>query len=150
MQNPVDPIDNAFESLKGRSMPGDAYNPQLKERLMREFSANRSEKHPRRRLILAAALAFVLLGGAGFAAAGGVEMVKSWFITIEVDGQPIATEDFNGNITIEEDGEMTWVTVEVPEGAVNLPAGETTEAQTITVHLSDEPADQEKSSEKDE
>ena len=116
---------------------------------MREFNANRSEKHPRRRLIMAAALAFVLLGGAGFAAAGGVEMVKSWFITIEVDGQPIAVEDFDGDITIEEDGEMTTVTVELPEGAVNLPEGNV-EAQTITVNLSDEAPAEANSSEKDE
>ncbi len=149
MQHPIDPIDNAFESLKGRAMPGDAYNPQLKERLMREFNTNRSEKHPRRRMILAAALAFVLLGGAGFAAAGGVDMVKSWFITIEVDGEPIAVEEFEGNITIEEDGEITTVTVDLPEGAVDLPEG-VVEGQTVTVHLSDVPQTEAKSSEKDE
>lgn len=149
MQHPIDPIDDAFESLKGRSMPGDAYDPQLKERLMREFNANRSENHHRRRLILAAALAFVLLGGAGFAAAGGIEMVKSWFITIEVDGKPIAVEEFNGNITVEEDGEITTVTVDLPEGAVDLPDG-IVEGQVVTVHLSSEAPADANSSEKNE
>lgn len=81
---------------------------------MQEYHANRSSSHPRRRGLVAAMLAVVLLGSVGFAAAGGVEMVKGWFmsVTVSVDGEVIASED----IVLDEEGTGTIV---LPPGAVD-------------------------------
>ncbi len=81
---------------------------------MQEYHTNRSSSHPRRRGLIAAMLAVVLLGSVGFAAAGGVEMVKGWFmnVTVSVDGEVIASED----IVLDEDGTGTIV---LPPNAVD-------------------------------
>lgn len=53
---------------------------------MREFHTQKSRSGLGRYRTLVTALAVLLLGGAGFAAAGGVQAVKKWFITVELIG----------------------------------------------------------------
>ena len=72
----IDPVDRALSSLGGREWPGTNLNPELEYRLMESF-----ENHPRasllaRHRVLTALLAVLILGSAGLAAAGGVELTK--------------------------------------------------------------------------
>ncbi len=81
---------------------------------MQEHHHNRSSSHPNRRGLVVAMLAVALLGSVGFAAAGGVEMIKGWFmsVTVSVDGEVIASED----IVLDEEGKGTIV---LPPDAVD-------------------------------
>jgi hypothetical protein len=76
--------------------------------------------------VLAAALAVLVVGSVGFAAAGGVDWVRGWFrMTVEVDGEVVASEDVvldeNGQATLEfpadvlGDGEEFTITMESGE-----------------------------------
>jgi hypothetical protein len=80
---------------------------------MQAFHTNRSSSGPGRRGLVVALLAVALLGSVGFAAAGGVQMVKGWFmsVTVEVDGQVVATED----VVLDENGTAT---IPLPPDAV--------------------------------
>lgn len=105
MKDSHDPVDAALKSLGGRQWPGDNYNTQLENRLMQGFDSNSpTARSPRGRLLIAA-LAVLVMGSAGFAAVGGVEMVKSWFITVKVDGRVVDVQE----ITPNEDGSATIV-----------------------------------------
>ncbi len=86
---------------------------------MRAFENRGSTSEIRRHPLLAACLAVLLLGSLGFAAGGGIEMVRSWFVTIEVNGEVIGSlevvPDENGNAEfdippIEVDGDEAVVT----------------------------------------
>ena len=110
MQDQLDPVDRALESVRARQWPGDYEDNLLKDKLMREFRNQRTPSRLSRRGALIAALTVMLLGGAGFAAAGGVEIVKGWFITVTVDGEPVEVTD--ADITIETQGDSVTVTVE--------------------------------------
>ena len=101
MRNEHDPVDSALQSLGGQKWPGASHNPKLEDKLMRAFENRGSASKIRRHPLLAACLAVLVLGSLGFAAAGGIEMVRSWFVTIEVDGEVIGplevVPDENGN-----------------------------------------------------
>lgn len=105
MQNETDPLDSALDSLRGQRWPGEHYNNQLKDKLMKELQTKHSSFRLGRRGALVAALALLVFGSVGFAAVGGVELVKSWFMTVsvEVDGEVIAVED----VELDEDGQAT-------------------------------------------
>ncbi len=60
---------------------------------MREFSTNRSAPYLARHRVLAATLAIAVLASLGFVAAGGIKMVKSWFVTTTVNDQVIDTRE---------------------------------------------------------
>lgn len=145
MQDQLDSVDRALESLRGRQWPGDYDNQGMKDRLMQEFATERGASRLGRRGVLIATLAVLVVGSAGFAAAGGVEMIKSWFmtVTVKVDGETVAAE----NVTADEDGRATIalpagsmeggkevsLTI-VGEGAV----GEPGVAKTVTIGVSAE------------
>lgn len=126
MQNENDPVDSALRSLGGQKWPGASHNPELEEKLMRAFENRGSTSKIRRHPLLAACLAVLVLGSVGFAAAGGIEMVRSWFVTIEVNGEVIdsleVVPDENGNAEFDippietEDGEMTVATISIDAG----------------------------------
>ena len=64
---------------------------------------------------LVATLAFVLLGAVGFTAAGGIEILKGWIITVEIDGEGTVTLD-DAAIDVEtDDTGMTTVTIDGAE-----------------------------------
>lgn len=96
MQGKNDPVDNVMESLGSRPWPGDYDNQQLKEKIMQKCHRQSSGSGFRSRGALIATLAFVVLGSVGFTAAGGIEMLKGWIITVEVEGG-------DGTVTIDED-----------------------------------------------
>ena len=94
---------------------------------MQDLRSNASDSRLGRRGALVAALAIVLLGTAGFAAAGGVEMVRGWFVTVEVNGVPVDVDD--ANIDIQTDGEMATITID----GLEVPEGDFEEGQVVTV-----------------
>jgi hypothetical protein len=101
----MDPLDSALESLRGRRWPGDQHNTQLKDKLMQQFHTRPSSSRFGRHGALLTALALVVLAGVGFAAAGGVEIVRGWFmtVTVEVDGEVVTVED----VVLDEQGKAT-------------------------------------------
>jgi hypothetical protein len=125
MTREPDPIDGALRLLADQSWPSDRLSVETENRLMQSFEANKSSGPVRRHRHLIAVLAFVVLGGAAFAAAGGVQMVMDWFITVsvEVDGELVATE----TLAVDEDGNAT----------MPLPPGALEGAEELTFTISD-------------
>ena len=104
MVQELDLVDRALQSLGAQPWPGDPYNIELEKRLMRAFESNRRVSPMKRHPFLAASLAILVLASVGFAAAGGVELVRGWFtVTVEVDGEVVATEE----VALDEHGQAT-------------------------------------------
>ena len=133
MQDQPDPIDGAFESLRGRQWPGDYQNRQLREKLMQEVRTRQSSSRLRRRGTLVATLALLVLGSAGFAAAGGVELVKSWFVTIEVRINGEVVDVVETEAVIEIDGGQMTITLEDMELETEVDGPVTAEVTVIAV-----------------
>ena len=106
---------------------------------MESFNTGNSRTFLTRHRVAISVVAFFVLATATFAAAGGVEMVRSWFATISVNGKVVHT----GPITPDENGEVELVLPPdaVPEdGVMNVEvslegdgaAGDGTETVTIT------------------
>jgi len=110
MKDQLDPVESALESLKSRHWPG-GHNSQLKDKLMREYQMKRSFSGPGRRGALIATLAILVLATAGFAAAGGVELIRGWFITVEIDGQIVDIDD--ADITVETEGDTVTLSLDL-------------------------------------
>ena len=96
---------------------------------MQEFRNQRTSSRLGRRGALIAALAVLLLGGAGFAAAGGVELVKDWFITVTVNGEPVEVTD--ADVTIETEGDSVTVSVDCLEIDGEFEEGATAEITVV-------------------
>ncbi len=108
MQHQHDPVDEALKTLGLRNWPSDYDNHKLKEKIMQDFQTKRSMSLMSRRNALAATLAIALLGTAGFAAAGGLDMVRGWFITVTVNGEDV---DLSGaDIVVSDDGQEIMIT----------------------------------------
>ena len=145
MRNEHDPVDSALQSLGGQKWPGASHNPKLEDKLMRAFEDKRSTSRIRRHPLLAACLALLVLGSFGFAAAGGIEMVRSWFVTIEVNGEVIGSmeviPDENGNAEFDippievEGDEAAITTITIDSGEAPGDAGTT---KTVTVSLDED------------
>ena len=90
---------------------------------MQEFHTKRSFSTLSRRSMLVATLAILVLGPAGFAAAGGVDLIRGWFITVEVDGQVYEVDE--ADVTIETDGNTATLTIDVGEIDVDAEPGAT-------------------------
>ena len=106
MSGEMDPVDRALQSLGGRSWPGSAHCNELESRLMQEFDTRRSVSPLGRHRVLVAALAVLVVGSVGFAAAGGVDWVRGWFhMTVQVNGEVVADED----VMLDENGQATLV-----------------------------------------
>lgn len=107
MQHKHDPVDHALESLGGQHWPEDYDNNKLKDKIMKDFNTNRASRFSRRSTLVAT-LAVVLLGTAGFAAAGGVAMVRGWFVTLEINGEHVDVELVP--IDVQQDGDTVTLT----------------------------------------
>lgn len=111
MENNIDPVDRAMASLGSREWPAGAGNAQLENMLMREFHANTSASFVARHRVLVPVVAILVLGCAGFAAAGGVEFVRSLFLTVEINGNVV----HSGDVVLDENGEGKLT---LPEGSL--------------------------------
>jgi len=108
MSSPVDPVEDALRSIGGRNWPGDDYNHNLENRLMREFNTrSTTTSFLARHRVLLPALAVLIVAGVGFAATGGIAMIQSWFVTVSVDGEELGTQE----VTLNPDGSAVF---EVP------------------------------------
>ncbi len=123
MTGPRDPVDSALDRLRSDSWTGRAYDPELENRLMQNFDNRNNASRSARPRIVAIALALVLVSGATFAATGGIDTVKGWFVTIDLGDEVIdLTLDENGEATIRretDDGGLLTVSVKkgtTPDG----------------------------------
>ena len=107
MESPIDPVERVLESLGGRQWPGNHHNPQLESMLMQSFNENRSRSFVARHRVLVPMLAVLLVAGVAFAAAGGIGLVKSWFVTVTVNGQVVGRQ----TVVVNEDGTATFTSV---------------------------------------
>jgi hypothetical protein len=107
----MDPVDDALQSLVGRQWPGANHNPELEQRLMQNFENPPPVSLLARHKILVSVLAVLLLAGVSFAAAGGVELIRSWFLTIQVNGTVV----HSGEIQVDEHGQDTLT---LPKGSL--------------------------------
>lgn len=92
MNRDRDLVDSALSSLRSVQYDGPSYDTQLEERLMKEFDQASVARRFAHRPAVAAALAILVLGGGAFAASGGIQYIKSLFVTVEVDGQKMDVE----------------------------------------------------------
>lgn len=133
MLNHRDPVDDALASLRGRRWPRDYDNNQLKDRIMNEARTGQPGSVLRRRPALAATLALAVLGSVGFAATGGIDMLKGWVFTVEVKGvDGTVTIDFD-DVDIQTDSGVTTITIDEieVEGAVEEGASATITATKV-------------------
>ena len=117
MHKELDPVDRALQSLAGRQWPGDSYDLQLERTLMQSFETSSSVPACYRHRLMIPALAVVLLAGVAFVAAGGVELVRSWFVTTTFNGEVVGTQEVIPN----EDGSATF----------NIPVGPPKDGENV-------------------
>lgn len=110
MQTPSDPVDRALASLAGRAWPGGTHNTQLESTLMRSFVDHRPAPFLARHRVLVPTLVVLLVAGVAFAAAGGLELVKGWFITTSINGQVVDQRTVVPN----DDGSVTFTVPAAP------------------------------------
>jgi len=82
---------------------------------MREFHTNRPSTGIRKHRTLVATLAVLLVSGAAFAAAGGVEAVKTWFVKVKIIG-PDGTVYDSTLAPVEVQGDTATMTLGTAEG----------------------------------
>lgn len=92
MNRDRDMVDSALSSLRSVRYDGPSFDLQLEERLMKEFDKASVSRRFIHRPAVAAALGILVLGGGAFAAGGGIDYIKSLFVTVEVDGQKMDVE----------------------------------------------------------
>jgi hypothetical protein len=112
VQNHWDPVEDALASLGGRRWPKEYDNIQLKDKIMNSVQTKQSGSSLRRRPALAATLALLVLGSAGFAAAGGIQMIKGLIVTVEVEGVDGSITVDMAKADIQTDGDMTTITLD--------------------------------------
>lgn len=134
-KNNMDPAEQALASLRNQRWTGGSSDSNLENRLMQEFKDQDVSLRFRFPKALAATLAILLVGGAGFAAAGGVETVKRWLVTVELIGpdgevfigtlEPISDNDNTAIMDLQmADGKTATLTIERLEAsAVGLEGG---------------------------
>jgi hypothetical protein len=107
MNDECDSVEQAMQALKARSRGRAMSDLKMEDRLMQEFSRVRGQRR-RRRTVAVAAIAALAVSSAGFAAAGGVDMVKSWFVELELvdttGKNPPATYELQGSELIDANG----------------------------------------------
>lgn len=148
MKHDHDIVDSALNTLRSGSWTG-SFNPQLEEKLMQEFDRNRSSSRVARHPVWAAAIAILVLGGGAFAAGGGIDMIKSLFVTVEVAGeqlhvelQPVGDNTYEGSLeTQTADGRQANIHVRRQE------QGDDRKEMYVNVNVSDDGSEQQEVSE---
>ena len=111
MSDHIDPVDRALQSLGGRHWTDAAGNSELEQRLMQSYGTQSTTSFFARHRVLIPAVAVLAMAAAGFAAVGGVGLIKSWFATVTVNGKVVHT----GEIVPDENGQAT---ITLPEGSL--------------------------------
>lgn len=97
MQKDWNPVDSALQSLASRHWPAEHRYIEMEKRVMQAFEANKPAARQTARRLVIPAVGILLIGGAAFVAAGGLTMVRSWFVTTAVDGQIVDTRAVTPN-----------------------------------------------------
>jgi len=137
----LDPVDSALMCLRSKQWTGESHRNQLEEKLMSEFDTQRlGYGTGRRRTLMVAGLAALLLGAAAFAATRG------WFAVTVIDGKVVDTREITlpeGGVTTfqvpVQSGKATTVTV---SGQASADGGEvqvnvTSDGQNANVEVKD-------------
>jgi hypothetical protein len=93
MRKELDPADRALQTLRGRQWSGDPFNIELEKRLMQAYDAHKPAARMARYRVVVPVLAILVIAGVAFAAAGGVALVKSWFVTTKINGEVVDTRE---------------------------------------------------------
>ena len=139
MRNELDPVDRALQSLQGRQWSGDSVNTQLEKRLMQAYEAHRPAARLGRYRVLVPVLAILVIASVAFTAAGGVALVKSWFVTTKINGEVVDTRQ----VVPAEDGSAKFSVpvappqegTQVVEMSIESDANDTGGAKTVNVTL---------------
>ena len=116
MRGHDDPVDGALDLLRSAEWTAhESFDPELERKLMGGSDMNRFSSRFARPRTLVFTLVLVAVGGAAFAASGGVEKLRNWFVTVEINGEQTRVE-------LDENGESTF-DVETADGG------------TATVHI---------------
>ena len=92
MHEETDLFDSALQALQAREWNRENHKKQLEEKLMREFNVRPASRRFGRHPLLLATLAVLVVGSMGFAATGGIALVKDWFVTVYINGKAIDSD----------------------------------------------------------
>jgi len=134
MTNPIDPLDQAFSSLRSHSATlGDSFSQNLEEQLM-EVQAKEKLKaaRPQRYLVYLAIVALALLGG-GVASYAATDGWSSWPWTIGVnpDGSVIDEQGETIGVSIDNPDGTSTTMVEMGQGYVEIHANESLKGKSL-------------------
>ncbi len=106
MRDQHDPVDRALQELRSQQWTAGPFSTELENRLMQSFNTQRTPSRFGAGRTPLVALALLIVGGATFAATGGVETIRTWFMHIEINEQPFDVElGQNGQATFTLDTE---------------------------------------------
>lgn len=116
-----DPVDSALDTLRSEDWTAQSYNPDLENRLMQHFGTNDQRSRFRHPRTVAIGVALLAVSGVTFAATGGVETIRSWFVTVEINGQQTEVAlDPNGEAEFDiqtDDGDTANIHIQRTESA---------------------------------
>jgi hypothetical protein len=115
MNDRRDPVDNALDLLQSQEWSAEPFGRELETRMMQQPNPTHNIKRLGGASWPLVILAVFAVGGGTFAATGGVEKLKKWLLTVEIDGQVTEVE-------VDEGGQSTF-TIETEDGG------------TATVHI---------------
>jgi len=108
-----------LDTLRSEDWTAQSYNPDLENRLMQHFGTNDQRSRFRHPRTVAIGLALLAVSGVTFAATGGVETIKSWFVTVDINGQQTdVILDANGEASLEvqtDDGDTAAIHIQRTE-----------------------------------
>ena len=90
MNNNRDPVDEALRALRDDRLPCRP-NPHLEDKLVSVFDKRQHGSFSLATRTMVCIFLLVVAGGVA-AASGGMEKLKSWLVTVEIDGQPTTME----------------------------------------------------------
>jgi hypothetical protein len=145
-----DPVDRALESLRCTAWTQRGHEHQLEERLMQEFDSRTVRSRINRYSVPIVALIVVLIGGAGFAATGGVQAAKNVLIKVKLMGadgaliegefQPVLDESGEARFQVlRSDGKTANVVVQPVDGnLISIPGSTEGQPHQIMVQVGTE------------
>jgi hypothetical protein len=120
MKGYENPVDKAMESLAGRKSPEGSHKAIIQSRIMDGFDSNKPLPLLTRYRAVAIIVAFVAVSSFGFVAAGGVEILKDLFLTVEVNGKEVQPTD----IRKDEQGNVNFtIPIDTPPGSDKVSIG---------------------------
>ncbi len=115
MKTEHDSLDLALSSLRSQQWNGAAFDPELEEKLMKNFGVRgtlpRFVLHPAFTL----GLAILAIGGGAFAATGGLAKLSGWLYRVTINGREVTLVAADGK-----PASMTFETADGKTGTIHL------------------------------